>query len=103
MHVIVWEFTVPQVHRAAFEQAYGPDGDWALLFRTAPGYRGTELLRDTTAPGRYLTIDRWERAEDFVNFKRASGPAYEAMDREFEGLTAHEARVGTFDVPAVAL
>jgi heme-degrading monooxygenase HmoA len=99
MHVIVWEFAIRQEQRETFERAYGPDGGWVALFRTAPGYLGTELLRDATAPGRYLTIDRWTTPEDFVNFKRASGEAYEALDRECEGLTASEAKIGTFDVP----
>jgi heme-degrading monooxygenase HmoA len=103
MHVIVWEFTVPEQHRNAFEKAYGSDGDWAVLFRTASGYLGTELLRDEQTAGRYLTIDRWEKPGDFANFKQVSGGAYEAMDREFEGLTAGEVKIGTFDVPKPGL
>jgi heme-degrading monooxygenase HmoA len=102
MHVIIWEFTVPEVHRAAFEQAYGPDGDWALLFRTARGYCGTELLRDDAMAGRYMTIDRWERPEDFARFKQMSAAAYEALDRKFETITAGEAKIGAFDVPDTA-
>jgi hypothetical protein len=31
-----------------FESRYGPEGDWAQLFRRAPGYHGSELLRDGT-------------------------------------------------------
>lgn len=96
MHVIVWEFTVPEQHRTAFEKAYGPNGDWAALFRTAPGYIGTELVQDQQTAGRYLTIDRWMSLEDFVNFKHASDEAYEAMDRRFEGLTIAEMKIGTF-------
>ena len=96
MHVIVWEFTVPEAHRDAFERAYGPDGDWAALFRSAPGYLGTELLRDGNMPGRYLTIDRWTAHENFAAFKDVSGATYEAMDRRFEGLTSHEVKIGTF-------
>jgi heme-degrading monooxygenase HmoA len=96
MHVIVWEFTVPSEHRRAFEQAYGPEGDWAVLFRTAPGYLGTELLRDEQTAGRYLTIDRWETGEDFALFTKSSGPAYAALDRKFEGLTARELKIGAF-------
>jgi heme-degrading monooxygenase HmoA len=97
MHVIVWEFTIRQEHREAFERAYGPDGDWAVLFRTAPGYLGTDLLRDNATPGRYLTIDRWDAAESFTTFKRNSGAAYKEMDRKFEGLTTHEIKIGVFD------
>jgi len=99
MHVIVWEFTVRQEHRAAFEQAYGAEGDWARLFRTAPGYLGTELLCDSAVPDRYLTIDRWRTRGDFDAFKQASGPTYEALDEAFEDLTISEVKIGTFDVP----
>lgn len=53
--------------------------DWARLFRAAPGYRGTELLRDEEAPGRYLTIDRWAAQADFAAFKKTSGALYEAI------------------------
>jgi heme-degrading monooxygenase HmoA len=100
MHVIVWEFSVPGEHQAAFEQAYGPDGAWAALFQTAPGYLGTELLRDEQMIGRYLTIDRWRTPEDFAAFKSLSGAAYESLDRRFEGLAAREAMVGTFRAAA---
>jgi heme-degrading monooxygenase HmoA len=96
MHVIVWEYTVPEAHRGAFERAYGPDGDWAVLFRSASGYLGTELLRDEKAPGRYLTLDRWTTQEDFDAFKTVSATTYETMDRQFEGLTSQEAKLGTF-------
>ena len=96
MHVIVWEFSVPSEHRPAFEQAYGPEGPWAVLFRTARGYLGTELLKDEQVAGRYLTIDRWNTPEDFAAFKRECGAAYDSLDRQFEGLTAHEVKIGTF-------
>ena len=100
MHVIVWEFSVPSEHRQAFEQAYGPEGAWDALFRTARGYLGTELLRDERMIGRYLTIDRWSTPEDFAAFKRASGAAYGSLDRQFESLTAREVTVGTFQAVA---
>ena len=96
MHVIVWEFSVPSEHTQAFEEAYGVEGAWAALFRTAPGYLGMELLRDEQTIGRYLTVDRWSTPEDFAAFKSTSGAAYESLDRQCEGLTAREAKVGAF-------
>lgn len=100
MHVIVWEFTVPEERRETFEKAYGSEGNWAMLFGSAPGYLGTELLRDSTIPGRYLTIDRWRTLDDFEAFKGQSGAVYAALDREFEGLTSHEVKIGAFERPS---
>jgi hypothetical protein len=48
--------------------------------------------------GRYVTIDRWSTQADFAAFKRISDAAYESLDRQFEGLTAHEVKIGTFRV-----
>jgi hypothetical protein len=44
MIAILWRYRVKPEHRGDFERAYGPDGDWANLFRRHPGYLGTELL-----------------------------------------------------------
>ena len=62
-HVIVWEFRVRAEHEAKFEAAYGPRGEWAMLFGASPAYQGTELLSDASTRGRYMTIDRWRSAE----------------------------------------
>ena len=59
---IVWEFLISKESRLEFESIYGPGGPWAELFRQSPNYLGTELLRDLSRPGRYLTIDRWTSA-----------------------------------------
>ncbi|MCB8819506.1 antibiotic biosynthesis monooxygenase family protein [Microvirga rosea] len=98
MHVIIWEFVVSNSHRATFEKAYGPDGDWALLFREAAGYVGTELVRDELIPDRYLTIDRWTTRDAFIKFKQSAATVYDDLDRQCEGMTVREAKVGTFDL-----
>jgi heme-degrading monooxygenase HmoA len=97
MHVLVWRFRVPEETREAFERAYGPDGDWAALFRTADGFVDTTLLRDAEDPGTYLTIDRWRSRDDVERFHSRSGEAYAALDRRLEGLASEETRVGVFD------
>jgi len=33
--IYVWEYIVPPNNSEAFQRAYGPDGDWAQLFRRA--------------------------------------------------------------------
>jgi heme-degrading monooxygenase HmoA len=94
--VILWEFEVRAGSEAAFEAAYGPDGDWARLFGRAPGYLGTELLR-AGEPRRYLTIDRWETRDAFEKFRDAHRDDYEALDRRCEALTVRETPIGKFD------
>ncbi|HYV19998.1 MAG TPA: NUDIX domain-containing protein [Verrucomicrobiae bacterium] len=96
-HVLVWEFAPAAGREAEFERAYGPDGDWARLFRRDPAYLGTELLRGPA--GRYLTLDRWRTRAAFEAFKKREAVDYAALDRRMEALTSHEASLGTFDTP----
>ena len=97
MLIIIWEFRVKAGREAEFERRYGPEGDWAQLFRRSRAYRGTELLRDTAEPGRYLTLDRWQSAEAFEEFKRSNAEDYAALDRECEALTESELCLGWFE------
>jgi heme-degrading monooxygenase HmoA len=99
VHVIVWEFLVREGRQAAFEKAYGPDGDWARFFSRDVGYLGTELLADPDVPRRYLTIDRWVSREAHGDFSRRLKDEYEAFDQGFEGLTERETRLGSFHTP----
>ncbi|HEV8200554.1 MAG TPA: NUDIX domain-containing protein [Candidatus Polarisedimenticolia bacterium] len=98
-HVLVWEFAPAAGREAEFERAYGPDGDWARLFRRDPAYLGTELLRGPA--GRYLTLDRWRTRAAFEAFKKREAVDYAVLDRRMEALTSHEASLGTFDTPAM--
>ncbi len=95
-YATLWEFTVLPARRAEFESQYGPEGRWAMLFRQAPGFLGTELLRDRMDPRRYLTIDRWESADAYRDFRRRHAAEYERLDREFERLTTREAPLGEY-------
>jgi len=92
-HVILWEFRVKPGSEAAFEAAYGSEGDWARLFRRDPGFRGTELLRVATARG-YLTIDRWASRAAFESFQKRHRKEYEALDRMLSKLTERETPLG---------
>ncbi|MEG9434346.1 antibiotic biosynthesis monooxygenase family protein [Terriglobus sp. ADX1] len=96
MHIILWEFVVPADARERFQQAYGPDGDWAQLFRRAKGYLGTELLHSDTAPEVFLTIDRWETASHFESFQRNFGREYRELDQKLEGISTSERKIGVF-------
>jgi heme-degrading monooxygenase HmoA len=104
MHVILWRFRAAPERAAEFEQAYGADGVWAELFAKSSGYRGTSLLRGVECEDEYLTIDRWERREDFEHFRRVHEREYNAIDVRLEALCAREEFVGAFeaiDPPAI--
>ena len=80
-----------------FERAYGPQGEWAEFFGGAPGYIGTELLRDIDTPGRYLVIDRWESPEAYNAFVEGNREEYMRRVDETAFLHEQELRFGTFE------
>ena len=95
MIAILWSFQVRPEASDAFERTYGPEGEWAVLFRRAGGYLGTELLRGPD--GAWLTIDRWRSQGDFDAFMAANRADYEALDRATQGWTSEERRLGTWE------
>ena len=95
-YVIVWEFRVRRAREAEFVQKYGPEGAWARFFRSSAGYIRTELVRDVAVEGRLLTLDYWKSEEEFNGFREQNLAEYERLDKEFEGLTESETRLGAF-------
>ncbi|MGH9699176.1 MAG: antibiotic biosynthesis monooxygenase family protein [Candidatus Acidiferrales bacterium] len=93
----VWEFVARPGQTLEFERCYAPDGPWAELFRRAPGYRGTSILRDAEQPRRYLTIDRWDTAAAHQAMRERLAQEYAALDRACEQLTESERRIGVFE------
>lgn len=98
--IIVWEFRVHPDRRTEFEGNYGSEGAWTALFRRAEGYLGTELLHDRNDVLRYVTIDHWTSPDAYRSFRARFAGQYAALDRDCEGLTAHEATLGEYDDPA---
>lgn len=94
---IIWEFVARQEKTGEFERCYSSTGPWAELFRRAPGYRGTSLLRDREQPLRYVTIDRWESTEAQRAMREKFAREYEVLDERCQGLTESERRVGVFE------
>ena len=101
-YATLWEFLVRPGSEAEFERLYAPEGGWAALFRQAPGYLGTQLLRDHGNRLRYVTIDRWTDIEAYRTFRTRFAEAYAALDRRCEGLTTDEAPLGEYDEAAPA-
>lgn len=92
----VWEFRVRPGQDTAFLEHYGPEGTWARLFRRAPGFVETLLLRDLEAPLRFLTVDRWESAAAYREFRQRFDAEYLELDRLCEGLAETEVPLGQF-------
>jgi len=93
---IVWRFAVKAGKEEEFERIYGPNGNWAQLFRKAAGYGGTELHKSREIPRTYVVIDRWESSEAFKHFKERFKDEYRALDVRCEELTEKEEHVGDF-------
>jgi heme-degrading monooxygenase HmoA len=95
-YLVLWEFQANAEQQAEFERHYGPEGSWAMLFRRAPGYLETRLLKDRSQNLRYVTIDRWESIDAYRAFRACYSRQYEDLDRLCDGLTTHEAALGEF-------
>lgn len=92
---IVWQFKVAAGREPEFEIQYGQTGGWVRLFKQAPGYCGTVLLRG--GHGQYLTIDTWDSLESFEEFKAGHQDEYELLDQRCARLTERETLVGLFE------
>jgi heme-degrading monooxygenase HmoA len=103
MFVILWQFQVNSGLEKEFEKVYGPEGAWSALFRASPAYLGTRLLRDTSHPDLYYTLDFWASQHSFDAFRGENAAAYAALDRRCEPLTENEAHLGSFQAQAAPL
>jgi heme-degrading monooxygenase HmoA len=97
-YVYVWTFQAKSGSEAEFEKTYGPEGEWVSLFKKAPGYLRTELLRDNALPGRYLTIDHWESELSHHKFREQFDSEFRQLDQRCEHLTDSEVLIGHFAV-----
>jgi heme-degrading monooxygenase HmoA len=88
--VSVWRYRVRAVKTDVFLRAYGPDGEWVDLFRRGEGYISTELLRDTTDPAVFMTIDRWESRAAYDTFRKKFAEEYLARDSICSAFTEDE-------------
>ncbi|HTQ60305.1 MAG TPA: antibiotic biosynthesis monooxygenase [Candidatus Solibacter sp.] len=97
MFLILWEFDVKRGSEKEFESIYGPNGDWAQLFRLDPGYQSTSLLRDISRVHVYLTCDFWKSREAYESFRRNHLDVYLALDKKCGELTIAERKIGAFE------
>lgn len=87
--MIIWAYEVQPSRTDEFIDAYGPDGEWARLFRRSPDFIGVELIANDM-PNRYTTIDRWETETAWHDFMDQNGFIYREMDRRLDSLTTTE-------------
>jgi quinol monooxygenase YgiN len=99
-YIVVWEFQVKAECEAEFIAAYGPDGEWARLFRRSQEFLGVELLGSVGNAGRFFTLDHWSSASAMDAFMSANATAYDVLDRRFGSLTLWERRIGSFPTEA---
>jgi hypothetical protein len=99
-YIVVWEFQVKAECEAEFMAAYGPDGEWARLFRRSQEFLCVELLGSVGNAGRFFTLDHWGSASGLEEFLAANATAYDVLDRRFGGLTVWERRIGGFPTEA---
>ncbi|NUR77516.1 MAG: hypothetical protein HOQ28_14680 [Thermoleophilia bacterium] len=95
MIAIVFRYDVREPE--AFEEVYGPNGEWARFFRQGLGFIGTELLRDVEEFGRYVVIDRWESAEAYNAFVTENQDEYLRRSDDSRLYYLQELRLGTFE------
>ena len=96
-YVVLWRFRVRPEHAGRFERAYGPMGDWVKLFSKCKGFLGSELVREASVPGVYVTIDRWRAASDYDTMLRENVGTYTRLDEECAALTLTEEKLGAFE------
>ena len=98
MFVALWEYEVKPGCEKRFEEAYGPDGDWAKLFQSDSHYREMRLVSDAFHSGVYLTMDFWESRAAYEEFMAAHKQEYKALDAAGEELTSREWRLGWYEL-----
>jgi len=96
-YMYMWEYMVAPDKLGEFERVYSPEGEWARLFSRAAGYIRTELHRDTTDPGRFVTIDYWESESAWNTFRAEFAASFEDLDRRCADLTTRETELGRFE------
>lgn len=97
MYLVLWQYAVDPSRTVQFEQTYGPQGEWAALFRRAEGYLGTSLLHEVGGDRVYLTIDRWTNAAAYHAFLTAWDSDYRALDEQSRILEAREVKLGAIE------
>ncbi len=96
MFVTLWEFEVKPGSEELFERTYGPEGEWATLFRRDARYLATRLLHDVSATLVYVTMDSWESRSAYEEFREKFAAEYKELDGKCEAMTVSERHLGEY-------
>jgi heme-degrading monooxygenase HmoA len=94
MFVALWEFEVKPGLEKRFLKVYGPEGDWAKLFRKDSNYQKTRLLHDPEHPAIYLTLDFWASRLAYEKFLATHAAEYKKLDAAGKELVLRERKIG---------
>ena len=97
MFVALWEYEVKRGCEERFETVYGPEGEWARLFRSDANFKETRLLRDAFRPAICLTLDFWKSRAAYEEFMRNHQAEYERLDALGDSMTIQERRMGCYE------
>jgi len=97
MFLALWEFEVKSGGAERFRAVYGPEGEWARLFRADPLFLETRLLQDPEEPNKFVTVDFWQSLSAYESFKELNHTAYVILDRKCASLTVKERCIGNFE------
>lgn len=97
MFVALWEFEVKPGCEKRFLKVYGPEGDWAKLFRKDANYQETQLLHDSEHPAIFLTLDFWISRQAYETFMETHAAEYQELDAAGANLTLRERKIGSYE------
>jgi len=97
MFVALWEFEVKPGCEKRFQKAYGPEGDWAKLFRNDSNRQETRLLHDPEHPAMFLTLDFWTSRQAYESSMAEHAAQYKRLDAAGKKLTRRERSIGWFE------
>jgi heme-degrading monooxygenase HmoA len=93
---ILREFNVKEANLGEFILAFGPGGSWSQLFSKARGFRGISLLQDEEQPGRLLSFEFWDSAEQRQQALASNPDQLAELETSLAEWTVSIAELGVF-------
>jgi len=94
--IVIWQYQVKPGCEEAFENMYGPNGDWVQLFQPSPEYSQTILLKESPGKRFYQTLDFWNSHDAYEHFYTKYESEISRLDQIGDELTVSEMLIGRF-------